>query len=304
MKKLRKINNNFIFFFILLLCLEFNKCLICDSHCTSNDGITCSSSSSSSYCNNCKPKYGSEGVCYSCTGTYVYYTIDSSGNCLINQCIGDKIIGRSNECTSIVTPGNYYKLGDVYYSTNPHSLNSLISCNSNNICKCSQYYYTQKINGKLVYNCKSESVLLSEGYKFYNYKTGEFFKTQCPEGYKIMKQTTSSSKIRCSDTCLIEEYYQRIKDSATNLYKEYTDTDIHETNLMTKAMTWYGIEMDTMMDKSISNVADLFIKGTNMGIIEGKRLLNNKTMDKKVHKICKEYVKMQEAYLEKLKEYF
>lgn len=97
--------------------------------------------------------------------------------------------------------------------------------------------------------------------------------------------------------------YKDLSSRITDLYKEYTDTDIHETNLMTKAMTWYGIEMDTMMDKSISNVADMFIKGTNMGIIEGKRLLNNKTMDKKVHKICKEYIRMQEAYLDKLKEY-
>ena len=97
--------------------------------------------------------------------------------------------------------------------------------------------------------------------------------------------------------------YKDLSTRITDLYKEYTDTDIHKTNLMTKAMTWYGIEMDTMMDKSISNVADMFIKGTNMGIIEGKRLLNNKTMDKKVHKICKEYIKVQEAYLDKLKEY-
>ena len=97
--------------------------------------------------------------------------------------------------------------------------------------------------------------------------------------------------------------YKDLSSRITDLYKEYTDTDIHETNLMTKGMTWYGIEMDTMMDKSISNLADMFIKGTNMGIIEGKRLLNNKTMDKKVTKICKEYVKMQEAYLDKLKEY-
>ena len=40
-----------------------------------------------------------------------------------------------------------------------------------------------------------------------------------------------------------------------------------------------------------------------MGIIEGKKILNNKTLDKKVHKICSEYIKMQEAYIEKLKKY-
>ena len=40
-----------------------------------------------------------------------------------------------------------------------------------------------------------------------------------------------------------------------------------------------------------------------MGIIEGRKILNHKTMDKKVHKICEEYVKMQEKYLDKLKEF-
>ena len=105
---------------------------------------------------------------------------------------------------------------------------------------------------------------------------------------------------------LLEEQLIEYKDLSTRiteLYKEYTNTNIHETNLMTKAMTWYGIEKDTMMDKSISNVADMFIKGTSMGIIEGKRLLNNKTMDKKVKKICKEYIDMQESYINKLEEY-
>ena len=98
-------------------------------------------------------------------------------------------------------------------------------------------------------------------------------------------------------------HYHSLSDKINLLHKEYTDTNIHETNLMTKAMTWYGIEKDTMMDKSVSKVADLLINGTNMGIIEGQKILNNKTMDKKVHKICKEYVKMQQNYVDKLKEF-
>lgn len=97
--------------------------------------------------------------------------------------------------------------------------------------------------------------------------------------------------------------YHGFSDKINELYHDYTDTDIHETNFMEKAMTWYGINKDIMMDKSVSKVADLLINGTNMGVIEGQKLLNNKTMDKKVHKICKEYVKMQQAYIEKLKKY-
>ena len=98
--------------------------------------------------------------------------------------------------------------------------------------------------------------------------------------------------------------YEDLSSRISDLYEDYSDSStIHETNFMEKAMTWYGIEKDTMMNNSISNLADLLIRGTNMGIIEGKKILNNKTLDKKVHKICSEYIKMQEQYLDKLKEY-
>ena len=97
--------------------------------------------------------------------------------------------------------------------------------------------------------------------------------------------------------------YEDLAARINKIYKEYTNSEIHETSALEKTMTWYGIQMDTMMDNSVSKLADLLIKGTNMGIIEGKKILNHKTMDKKVHKICSEYIKMQEAYLNKLKEY-
>ena len=36
---------------------------------------------------------------------------------------------------------------------------------------------------------------------------------------------------------------------------------------MTKAMTWYGIQMKTMMDDTTSKLSELLMQGTNMGII-------------------------------------
>ena len=57
------------------------------------------------------------------------------------------------------------------------------------------------------------------------------------------------------------------------------------------------------MDNSTSKIADILINGTNMGIIEGRKLLNNKAMDKKTKKLVTEYIKMQERYIEKLKKY-
>ena len=97
--------------------------------------------------------------------------------------------------------------------------------------------------------------------------------------------------------------YTELEVKLNDLYSEYTSDEIHETSKMIKAMTRYGIKKDTLLDNSVSKLADLLINGTNMGIIEGRKLLNNKTMDKKVHKICSEYVTMQERYIEKLKEF-
>ncbi len=96
--------------------------------------------------------------------------------------------------------------------------------------------------------------------------------------------------------------YKSISDKIKKLYPEYNnEKNPHETNAMNKVMTWYGIEMKTLMDDSTSKIAELLIQGTNMGIIEGRKLLNNKEVNENVHKLIQEYVDMQEDAVEKLK---
>ena len=60
--------------------------------------------------------------------------------------------------------------------------------------------------------------------------------------------------------------------------------------------------MKSLMDNSSSKIAELLLQGTNMGIIEGRKLLNHKEIDDKVHKLIQEYVDMQEDSVEKLKQ--
>ena len=97
--------------------------------------------------------------------------------------------------------------------------------------------------------------------------------------------------------------YKKIVDKIGELYPEYSRKEPHETTLMNKAMTWYGIQMRTMNDQSNSKIAELLLQGTNMGIIEGRKLLNHKGTDEEVHKLVEEYVDMQESAVEKLKTY-
>ena len=97
--------------------------------------------------------------------------------------------------------------------------------------------------------------------------------------------------------------YNEITDKISKLYPEYSTKKPHETNAMNKAMTWYGIEMKTMMDDTTSKLAELLMQGTNMGIIEGRRLLNHKHTDEKVNELVSEYVNMQENAVENLKHF-
>lgn len=98
--------------------------------------------------------------------------------------------------------------------------------------------------------------------------------------------------------------YQKISTEICEIYKKYNSEDKpHETNVMNKAMTWYGIEMKTLTDKSNSKIAELLLQGTNMGIIEGRKVLNQKEIAEDVRNIIQKYVEMQEKSVETLKRY-
>ena len=97
--------------------------------------------------------------------------------------------------------------------------------------------------------------------------------------------------------------YQELNEKIEQVYPKYNNDQPHETNAMNKAMTWYEIEMKTMTDKSSSKIAELILQGLNMGIIEGRKVLNNKNIDSEVDHIISQYVKIQEKYVESLKKY-
>lgn len=98
--------------------------------------------------------------------------------------------------------------------------------------------------------------------------------------------------------------YEDISRRVNNLYSNYSDKEPHETNAMNKMMTWYGIQIKTITDSTTSKLSELLMQGTNMGIIEGRRLLNqNDNASQDVKDILNEFVVMQEDSVETLKKY-
>ena len=97
--------------------------------------------------------------------------------------------------------------------------------------------------------------------------------------------------------------YKEISEEINKIYPEYSEDEPHKTSAMNKMMTWYGIEIKTFMDSSTSKIAELLLQGTNMGIIEGRRLLNNKDTNEEINKLVEKYVEVQETAVEKLKKF-
>ena len=99
--------------------------------------------------------------------------------------------------------------------------------------------------------------------------------------------------------------YKDISRRVNNLYDNYTyEKEPHETSGMNKVMTWWGVQMKAMNDKSNSNLSELLLNGTNMGIIEGRRFLNqNPNISKDIRTLLDDFVKMQEDSVETLKCY-
>ena len=97
--------------------------------------------------------------------------------------------------------------------------------------------------------------------------------------------------------------YNNVLDKVKDAFSNY-DVKPNDNSFATKAMLWYGIQTNTIKDKSDSKISELLMQGTNMGIIEGRRILNaHDDLDTDVKKLINDFVSYQEESVEKLKKF-
>ncbi len=100
-----------------------------------------------------------------------------------------------------------------------------------------------------------------------------------------------------------KDEYQNIYDRTKELLEQKNHKS-EETTPMQKMMSWMGIEMNTLINKSNSQIAEILIQGNNMGIIKGRKLLNNMQFDDiQIKNILADFVRLQEKNVEDLKKY-
>ena len=137
----------------------------------------------------------------------------------------------------------------------------------------------------------------------------EYILNEINKGIKMGMDSISSIAEKVTD--------DQLKDDLQSEYNQYNTilNDVNaelgkyeefpkELNPAQKMMGWFDIQISTMTDNSDSKIAEMLIKGTNMGIIEGVKLLNNNPeTTNEIKNILTNFIQFQENNVERLKKY-
>ena len=97
--------------------------------------------------------------------------------------------------------------------------------------------------------------------------------------------------------------YEQIHEEAKKLLNRH-GYDEKGIGALEKIMAYLMIDMKTLMDKSSSHIAEMLIQGSNMGIIDAVKRINQyeKEAEKEVTALMKRLLKFEENNVERLKE--
>ena len=97
--------------------------------------------------------------------------------------------------------------------------------------------------------------------------------------------------------------YGNIVEKVNDQFQTYGEVP-DEAPARDKMMSWMGVQMNTITDKSNSHIAEMMIQGNIMGIVECQKLINhNPYADEPVKNLLHEFVTFQNNNIEKMKEF-
>ena len=136
---------------------------------------------------------------------------------------------------------------------------------------------------------------------------------------EILKEISKDAKMGMDSLTMVtkkvqDEKFKRLLDEQHNEYQNIFDRTQellvkHDENIedvppMQKMMAWTGIQMNTMNDKSNSQLSELLIQGNDMGVVKGTKLLNNtEFITPEIQNLLSDFVRLQEKNIDDLKQY-
>lgn len=135
----------------------------------------------------------------------------------------------------------------------------------------------------------------------------------------ILKEISKDSKMGMDSLTMVtkkvqDEKFKKLLDEQHNEYQNIFDRtqellvqhneNIEDVPAMQKMMAWTGIQMNTMNDKSNSQLSELLIQGNDMGIIKGHKLLNGSNFTTpEIENLLSDFVRLQEKNIDDLKKF-
>lgn len=75
-------------------------------------------------------------------------------------------------------------------------------------------------------------------------------------------------------------------------------------SMLSKAGTWMGVQMDTLMDRSASHLADMLIQGSTMGVIELTRARATcPDAGADAHRLATDFLENEDRSIDRLKNF-
>ena len=122
------------------------------------------------------------------------------------------------------------------------------------------------------------------------------------EGIEFCMGKTDNSTLKAILNKQKKEY-ENINDRSTNLLLSLGEDD-KEVSPLQKAMSWMGVQMNTLKDNSDSKIAEILIQGNNMGVVKGTKLLHeDDELDSTVRSILSDFISLQQQNIDSLKCY-
>ena len=100
--------------------------------------------------------------------------------------------------------------------------------------------------------------------------------------------------------------YNRYRDTLDKVNAKFEEAGEipDDTPLNVKVMGWTGIKLNTLTNKSNSQLSEILIQGNDMGIIKAVKLLNqNPQASNDTKNILNGFIRLQENNIEQLKKF-
>ena len=140
----------------------------------------------------------------------------------------------------------------------------------------------------------------------------EYNQKAIDDGYKnarIALQSISDLLPNVDDNELKEELrsqYEGYEQIASKMSKYMSENglEVKSINVVKKAMLWGSIKLKTLFNNSKNQIAEMMLKGTDMGIIELTAMLNEeKNLEPEIKDLLQELLYKEETYQERLKKF-